>query len=262
VAAPEFNLAGIQATTGPSGILTLVSGPVADKIGMNHGFGVFGPGNRANATIGRALRLVLRNIGGARPGIEDLSTQASPSHYGLCAAENEEVNPWGPLHVEHGFAPEDSTVTVVAGENPHNVQDHSASTAIGFLTTLAGSMTGLGSNNVMTHGGEPMVILGPEHAATVAQGGFSKADVRAFLYERLRVPFSTVSQDWHDEFIEGNLKRDTGQSEWIPVVASPDDIWIAVAGGGGKHSCWMPTWGRLTKTVIQRIEGPDGKAIQ
>ena len=93
----------------------LVSGPVAAELGLNSGYGALGPGNRANATVGRALRLILMNLGGARPGLLDRSTQGTPAKYTYCVAENEERSPWPPLRVALGYAPDQSTVTVLAG---------------------------------------------------------------------------------------------------------------------------------------------------
>jgi hypothetical protein len=257
VAEPEFKLAAIQATTHASGVLVLLNGPVVDELGINSGYGVFGPGNQANATIGRALRLVLWNVGGAKPGVGDRSTQGSPGKYTYCIAENTADSPWEPLHVEHSFAPSDSTVTVIACESPHNIQDHTSKSAVGVLTTVAGSMTELGSNHVLTHGGEPLLVLGPEHAATISKDGLSKQDVKQYLYERLRVRFDACSPDWHGtDYMEGRLRRDTGQAEWIPLVGSADDIWLIVAGGAGKHSSWIPTFGGkdCTKTIIRRLD--------
>ena len=121
---PDFNLFAVQSTTHPCSPLIIVNGPVAAELGVNSRYGAFGPGHRANATIGRAVRLCLLNIGGAAPGVLDRSTQGQPSKYSFCIAENEAESPWEPLHVERGFEPGHSTVTVVGCENPHNINDH------------------------------------------------------------------------------------------------------------------------------------------
>ena len=128
---PAFNLYAVQATTHSCAPLFIVNGPIRAQLGLNSGSGAYGPGWRANAAIGRAVRLALLNIGGGYPGIGDMSTQGAPSKYTYCVAENEEANPWTPLHVERGFAPEQSTVTVLAGEPPHNINDHTGSSAGG-----------------------------------------------------------------------------------------------------------------------------------
>ena len=115
---PAFNIYAIQATTHSCAPLFVVNGPIREELGMNSSSGAYGPGWRANATIGRAVRLALLNIGGGHPGVGDMSTQGAPSKYTYCVAENEEANPWEPLHVERGFAPDLSTVTVVGGDRP------------------------------------------------------------------------------------------------------------------------------------------------
>src|SRR3954468_8145204 len=104
IAAPEFNLLGIATTTGSATVCVIVNGPIVARIAMNAGVNAFGPGNRANATIGRAVRLTLQNAGGARPGETDMATLGQPGKYTFCFAENEAESPWDPLHVERGFA--------------------------------------------------------------------------------------------------------------------------------------------------------------
>ena len=122
----HFNLHGVQATTHMAAPLVVVNGPVRKEIGLNAGANVFGSGCRANATIGRAIRLVLLNVGGAWPGDLDKSTLGHPGKYTFCIAENEEASPWAPYHVEHGYAPGDSTVFCIAAEGPHSVTNHVA----------------------------------------------------------------------------------------------------------------------------------------
>src|SRR5262249_53533609 len=113
---PAFALEGVSGTTDAVTPLIVVNGPVRGALGVNCGVGVFGPGWRANATIGRALRLVWANVGGARPGVISMSTFGQPGRYTYCIGEREEDSPWAPLHVEHGFAAADSTVAVLAAE--------------------------------------------------------------------------------------------------------------------------------------------------
>src|SRR5919197_2080407 len=121
---PSFSLHGAITSTGGSAILVVVNGPIRQRLGFNSGTNVFGPGWRANATIGRAIRLITLNCLGAQPGVLDRSTQGHPGKYTYCIAEHEEASPWEPLHVERGFARETSTVTVFAAEGPHNVLSH------------------------------------------------------------------------------------------------------------------------------------------
>ena len=261
IAQDPFDLNGMQATTHPCAVMIMVNGPLARELDINSGHNMYGPGWRANASIGRAMRLIQLNVGGATPGEGDKSTQGSPAKYSFCFAENEAANPWEPLHVEHGFDPQDSVVTVMAAEGPHNVQDHGSITGRGILTTIAGSMKKLGGNDfVMGVGGQPMVVFGPEHAATVAADGISKDEVKQFLWEHVRIPGSEFSPDWElrDDRME-KLKGITGSTDALIVAEHWSRIEVVVAGGAGKHSSWIPTFGGdLTETVMRRIERKDG----
>lgn len=168
---PAFNLYGLQATTNPGGPMVMVNGPVAEEIGLNAAGNVFGQGWRANATIGRAVRLVLNNIGGAKPQTVDRATQGFPGKFTMCAAENERESPWPAFHVSRGMAATDSAVTVLAVQAFHNIIDISSRTGRGVLLSMAAGMGAWGTND-MTHGGEPALILSPEHAAIMpATGG-------------------------------------------------------------------------------------------
>ncbi|MGH7716369.1 MAG: hypothetical protein ACREML_10290, partial [Vulcanimicrobiaceae bacterium] len=138
---PAFNLNGIQATTHMVSPLLVVNGPIRNAIGMNSGHNVFGSGNRANATIGRAIRLILLSVGGGTPGDLDKSTLGSPAKYTYCIAENEEISPWAPYHVEHGLSPDDSSVFVIGCEPPHSVTNHIADDAEGVLDSIISAMS-------------------------------------------------------------------------------------------------------------------------
>jgi hypothetical protein len=249
----RFKLLGVQATTHSCGVLVVVNGPVARSLKMNNGGNAFGPGNRANATIGRALSLILLNIGGGIPGQIDKSTQGNPCKYTFCVAENEAANPWQPFHVEKGFKPEDSTVTVFAAEGPHNINDHDSTTGAGILKTIASTMTTAGNNNLIFFTGEPVLMLGPEHAAAIAGAGFSKEQVKDYIWKNARLPLNKIS--------EGHIQYRTKQperygefinSEFIPL-AKKEDIVIMVLGGAGRHSCFIPTFG-LNNMVTKLIK--------
>ena len=175
-----FNLNGVQATTHMAAPLLIVNGPIAGEIGMNGDCNAFGSGNRANATIGRALRLVLLNVGGAWPGELDKSTLGHPGKYTYCVAENEAASPWAPYHVEKGFGPEDSTVFVLASEPPHSVTNHVANDPEGILDSIASAMSTIANNNAVSSG-HCAVIIGPEHARTIAGKGWTRHDVRSYL---------------------------------------------------------------------------------
>jgi hypothetical protein len=243
----QFNLLFSQATTHPCVPLLIVNGPIGKKLNINSGSGAFGSYFRSNGTIGRAIRLILLNIGGAIPGESDMATQGQPSQFSFCIAENEERSPWEPLHVERGFDASASTVTVVAAENPHNMNDSSDTSAKDLLTTLAGCMTSIGSNNFLGQGGNPVVALSPEHAETIAREGYSKADVKAFIFENARVPLSKLTAAYRKRFF-GHLREDVH----VPIVKDKTDLMVIVVGGPGKHSSYLPsssgTWA-VTKLI-------------
>lgn len=258
-----FNLYGIQATTHLCAPLVIVNGPVAKELGINSGHNAFGPGVQSNATIGRAIRLALLNIGGALPGSGDMSTFGAPSKYSYCVAENEAASPWAPLHVERGFPAEASTVTVVGAECPHNINDHESLTAEGILTTIAGTVAITGTNDVF-YKAEPLVIMSPEHAATVAGGGYSKADAKRFLFEHARLPLGRFSK----ENIERRLRvkfperfAKAGMDALVPMVQDADDFMIVVLGGAGKHSAFIPTFG-ATHAVTRALKLRGGQLAQ
>ncbi len=240
---PRFNLYSVQATTHPVAPLVIVNGPIATRLGMNAGSGVFGPGYHANATIGRAIRLVLLNVGGGWPGEGDMATQGQPAKYSYCIAENEAANPWEPLHVERGFAREDSVVTVFGGESPHNVNDHVSTTAAGVLGVLADTLGALGGNTKWyLRESECAVVLGPEHAATIHRDGLTKDDVRRVLYETARRSLRDLKRGgmWQMHDWPAWMLAITDDDARLPIVPSPEAILLLVAGGPGKHSAVIP----------------------
>jgi hypothetical protein len=245
---PKFNLYGIQATTHPVAPLIIVNGPIRKKLAINSGYNVFGQGTKANATIGRAIRLILINVGGAVHGKLDRSTQGQPSKYSFCIAENEEKNPWQPLHVERGFDPSASTVTVLAAENPHNINDHSSIDAQGILTTVVGTMKTQGSNNILNQSGEVLLTLGPEHASTIAKSGFSKEDIKRFIFMNARLPRTDFPLG-HQEDRFPNFKS----GAFISVAYEEKAIMVIVAGGAGKHSSFCPNFGHSV-SITKKIE--------
>ena len=141
--------------------LIIVNGPIAKEVGINGGYNAFGQGFRANLTIGRAIRLLLMNVGGGLPGTGDRATQGSPAKIAYCVAENEAANPWEPLHVEHGFPADASMVTAIACEGPHNIQDHFSYTGLGILKVVAGAMGQAGSNNLLGRRPSPALASAP-----------------------------------------------------------------------------------------------------
>ena len=254
-----FNLYGVQATTHLCAPLVIVNGPVGREIGLNGGHNAFGPGTPSNATIGRAIRLALLNIGGALPGSGDMSTFGAPSKYSYCVAENEAASPWEPLHVERGLPADATAVTVVGAECPHNVNDHESLSAEGILTTIAGTMAVTGSNDVY-YEAQPVVVMGPEHAKTVADGGFSKADAKRFLQEHATLPLARFSSENLERRFRTTFKDRYGTAPLdtpVPVVQRAEDLIVVVIGGAGKHSAFIPTFG-ATKSVTRALKRRDG----
>jgi hypothetical protein len=255
--APEFNLDGIQATTHPVAPLVIVHGAAVDELGFNAGAGMFGPGAKANATLGRAVRLCLLNIGGARPGERDRATQGQPSKYSYCIGEHGAESPWPLLHTHRlGIEPTRSAVTVFGGENPHNVNDHVSTVARGILETTASTMASLGANTAHYSQGEIFFILSPEHAQTVAGSGFSRRDVQIYLFERARLTAATLGlggmsgmdawTPWKRVLAEDPAMR-------LPPLNDPDDLHVLVAGGAGKHSSVVQGFG-ASRSVTREVD--------
>ncbi len=246
---PAFNLYGVQATTHPVAPLLILNGPYGREIGVHAGSGCFGPGFRANATIGRAVRLILMNVGGAWPGRYDMATQGSPAKFSYCIAENEEASPWEPLR-------KGDAVTVFGGEPPHNVNDHVSTTASGILTTVADTAVSLGSNvGWYFSQSQLLVVLGPEHARTIADDGFGRADVQRFLFEHARLPLGTLRLGgmWGMHDWPRWMNATSDPAALMPQVPSPEDILVIVAGGSGKHSVVVPncTFSRAASRAIR-----------
>lgn len=254
----KFNLAGVNATTHPVSICTIVNGPLSRELGMNSGAGCLGPGNMANATIGRALRLCLINITGAIPGVGDHATHGSPAKYSYCFAENEDETPWDSFQVENGYLKEDSTVTVMAAEAPHNVNDHRSQKAVDLLDTIVHTASTAGCNNSHVPG-ELLVIMSPEHAATINRNGWEKEDVKNYIHENSRLPASLGDR--------GGRKLD---DEWIidgdvRITRSPSDVILLVAGGPGRHTMISHGFGNGSLSVTIPItlkNGANAKSLE
>jgi hypothetical protein len=240
-----FNFHGSTASTGGSAPLLIVSGPVVDELGMNAGVNLFGPGNRANATIGRAVRLCLLNVFKMTPGIADKSTQGNPGKYSFCIAERNDCNPWPPLHEELGYGPDISSVTVYAGAGFCNIENHGGGSPESLLLTIADSMANYGCISL----GQSVLVLAPEHADIIASTGWSKAQVQEFLFEHATRPIEgmkTVGKFVDREYsIQGQLPA-------MHRGLGPDDILITVGGGdAGGHSAFIPSWSRSRASMMQ-----------
>ena len=260
VAAPEFNLQAIQATTNPVAVWIIVNGPVGKRLGVNGTFNCLGQGTWANATIGRALRLVLQNVGGAAPGEMDRATHGQPGKYTFCYAENEEANPWEPLHVERGFARAKSTVTVVGAEGTMNMNTHTKE-AGELLRVIAETMQHPPSNEYC-YGSEPWLILSPEHAEILKAGGLGKTEVKRRLWELSKMPARRMTAK---DLLRVQAARGKELGEILPdtllsIAKRPEDICIIVAGGPGTHSVYVPCFGN-TRSVTREIAATAGGGV-
>ena len=250
MAAEEFNLTGVSTTTGSAAPLVIVNGPVAAAIGMNGAANALGPGNRANATTGRAISLCLRNIGGATPGEVDMATLGQPAKYTCCFAENEAQSPWAPLHVERGYAAGESVVTVVGVSGTVEVVDSASGGASGLAQTFAQSMliAGTVGGAGFIGGGEPLLIVPPELAATCERDGCSKQAFKAAIFERATMPLERLSPAVR-EHLAG---RGAGAGP-LHVAQNAEAILIVVAGGVGVKAAYAPNWGGGSRAVSRRI---------
>jgi hypothetical protein len=243
---PSFNLHGVSTSTHFSSPLVVVHGPIRTRIGLNCSFGVFGPGHRANATIGRALRLVMINVGGVRPGETSMSTFGHPGRYTYCIGEHEEASPWPPYHAGRGLTAADSAVTVFAGEAPHGISDHASRTARALAGSLGWSMASLWNAKHFPLYSHTMQVVGPEHARTLADHGWSKDDLVRHIFETVRMPYGRLTPD-EDNGEGTNLRFAKGgepaPDQPIPKFPSPEELHVVVAGGtAGRFSMAIPGW--------------------
>ena len=249
---PAFNLRGVQTTDENVAPLVIVNGPAAARLGVNAGWGALGPGWAANATIGRALRLVMHNLGGGWPGAVSFAGLGQPGRYTLCLAERDD-SPWPPLHVELGFRPEQSTVTLLRAETVINVT--------GGLEEVASVMGSAASLFTMLHAGTVGVVLSPFTARRLAAEGRTRADVRGELFTRGRLPAETWRRSWLHATARasdwGDWVRAAAEEGAIPAVREPDDIALVVAGADlpvPQHA-YCPSWGfppcRITREIVE-----------
>jgi hypothetical protein len=255
---PEFNVAGCQATTGGAAPVLIVNGPLAQQLQVNGDAGCFGPGARANAVVGRALRLVIRNVGGLIPGEMDKATLSTPGRYAFCFAENEARSPWEPRHVELGYPAGASTVTLTAVRAVYPVMESTVATGHAVLQTLVEALKTVGVANYyqIGTGAQLTLVVCPEHAAEMAAAGLTKAAVRAYVYQQARMPVRRLQGLAH----YGNRTWPAWVDEQdpealVPVVSCADDVVVVVAGGDGRHSAWLAGWG-VTRVVTEAIVGP------
>ncbi len=251
----DFNLGGNAATTGGAAQVVIVNGPIAQELGINGDAACFGPGSRANAAIGRALRLVIRNVGGLIPGEMDKATLATPGRYSFCFSENEERSPWEPRHIQLGYAEGSSTVTVAAIRGVYGIMETTVATGLEVLQTIVGSMKAVGIANYyqIGTGAQIILVICPEHAGEIAASGLSKSDVQEYVYQNARMPLHMLLGRAH----YGNRNwpswvDQTNPETLVPIARSSEDIVVIVAGGDGRHSAWLAGWG-VTRMATEEV---------
>jgi hypothetical protein len=251
---PAAGLYSSQTATNTSAPLLVVNGPMARRLDINAGPNCFGPGWRANTTIGRAVRLVLRNVGGEIPGVTDPATHGQPGKITYCLAENEEHSPWEPWHVTHGFAADQSTVTAVMASPPQNIFAYGCNTAHDLLDHVIGALTGLGHNNVLFATG-PVLVFGPEHAELLARGGYDRRAVQEVVFDRARIPLDRFPEPARVGIRSRRARwfELVGDTRHIGVADRPDDVHLLVAGGPGIHAQFIST-AFSVRPVIEPIE--------
>ncbi|MEQ1774525.1 MAG: hypothetical protein ABL891_12145 [Burkholderiales bacterium] len=249
----SFNLVGIATTTGSAAPLYIVNGPIVDQIGLNAKSNALGSGHRANATIGRAMTLILQNIGGAIPGEVDMATLGQPAKYACCFAENVAESPWSPLHVDRGFPKEASVVTVVGISGTGEVNDSDSQDAAGLAQTFAQSMliAGVSGGSGLLGGGEPLCILPPEWAAMFHRDGYTKQQAKAAIWEQAVLPVEKLAPAQRKHRMAA---ASDPAANVIRVAEKADDLMIVVAGGVGRKAAYAPTWGGTTKAISREIK--------
>jgi hypothetical protein len=247
---PAFNPLSIQTTTNPAAALVVVNGPVRHELGFESGAGCMGAG-RTNLTIGRAVRLILANVGDAKPGLGDRASHGFPGKVSFCFAEAEEASPWAPLSTRASIPAETSAVTVVSASGTTNVLE--LGDADDVLHSIVSVLAAPGSNDAM-FGGTPMVVLPPELAELFNEKGMSKSDVQRILWERGTVRAGDMSTPNREMMAAvrtaeyGTIEDDTD----LHVAQSPDDLLLVVAGGPGTHAVYVPTFG-LSHAVTRAV---------
>lgn len=243
----DFTLEGVETTTHPLEPLVIVSGPAVPALGFNCGDGVFGGGSRANASVGRAIRLILWNIGGSIPGETARSHLSQPGRYTYCIAENNAESPWGPLHADFGIRRDSSAVTVFPCDAPHSVCMYECD-SIRMLNTIADAMSSMATNH-MKEPGQSILVLSAGAARYLANDGFSKRTVQEYLYQHAGRTLRELSRGFFDPSKGCSLMPswiDQGNLDTkVPVSRHPEDIVLVVAGGSTGYwwAAWCPGWG-------------------
>jgi hypothetical protein len=234
IARSRFRLENVVTTVHAEGPFFVVSGPLAQALGMNGAAGALGPGNRANAAIGRALALCVRNIAGGRTGHLDAATHGQPAKLGLCFTENQELSPFPPLAVALGGEADRSYVVAKAGDAPLCIADMGHDTPEAIMGTIAASVAIPGAYNAFFRE-ELWLVMGPEHAEILAAHGWDRADIGRFLFSHATIPAGRLRRSGLYGFIDDALRPDwldaADDADPIPIVDAPERVVTVVAGG-------------------------------
>ncbi len=252
LADPLYGYHGPATSTGGSAVFMVVNGPIARELDMNCGDNLFGPGWRANATIGRAVRLVMRNTIGTLPGELDRSSLGHPGKYTFCIAENEAESPWPPLHADRGFKREQNAVTIMAALGVHQYSNGLSNTPEGVLTTACAQMRI--SAGTARRPFYALVFAG-EHMAIIAKAGWSRDDVKRYCFEHAQI---SVAELKRINIRDGDITADD-ETTRVPLVHEPNDFLVIMAGGrAGVQSAYIPGWGGKngSQAVTKEIRRP------
>ena len=261
ISEPKFLLKTLASSTGPHAPLLMVNGPLAKTLGINSGRCALGPGaqSRNNIVIGRALRLILMNIGQAYPGVLDMDTIGSANKCGMCLAENEEASPWEPYHVEQGFDSRTSTVTAFSVESQMELIDGRSTTPEHFLTLVAGTANAAGSGctsdwMLPLRDWHSCLLVAPDHARLFGMYGWSKSDARQYLYDHARIEWKYFkhSKSRPPEHFkpEWQWLSEAPDDYLLPITGGPDWFHIVVAGGSAGKSSYLTGVGQpVTKEI-------------
>lgn len=257
---PEYRLRTVAMSTGPHAPIVMINGPISKELKINCGRGALGPGKDswANTVIGRAIRLILMNVGHAYVGTMDLDTLGSPIKYSMCIAENEDASPWEPYHVSFGYRKEENTVTVFGVESQFEIFDMKNYTPEGILTSYAGTINSIGalytrSWLIPRRRSDSPVLISPDHARVIANAGWEKEDVQAYLFAKAQLP----AKLYKNTVVHGRIKPgcrwvlDAPDEMLLPIVGSPDWFHVIVVGGPAGKSSFMSGVG---KAVTRKIE--------
>jgi hypothetical protein len=239
LADPLYGYHGPATSTAGAAVFMIVNGPIARALDINSGGNLFGPGWRANATIGRAVRLVMRNTIRTLPGTLDRASLGNPGKYTYCIAENEVNSPWPPLHTERGFTREQNAVTIMAAYTPHQFTNLLSSTPEGVLTSISANMRISAGSSRRT---QYAMVFPREHQAIMEKAGWTRDDVRSYCMEHTKISLADLKRI--NVVIEDGEIHPGDEEKILSIVDKPEDLLVIAAGGDvGPQAAYIPGWG-------------------